>query len=171
VSRRDSLRSPLTSGQATKGWLVVGGPPGRALPNWFPQPRSCRAGAGPSRHELLGVLVLGAPPVRFPDGGHHYPDVVPVDHRDVGPHEPGEAVFGEGVGGHAVRVRGCDAGGLEDLADHGGPVGLVLGQGLAGPGAGDLDAAAAEAEVLPVMRPRGAHAGDHAGPACLGWMP
>ena len=58
----------------------------------------------------------------------------------------------EHVGGHPFDLGGEHAGRVEGFADDGGPVGPVLGEGLAGPLAGDQDAAAAEAEVFPVVR-------------------
>ena len=75
------------------------------------------------------------------------------------------------VGGHPLHFRRGDTGLQQGFADHGGPVGAVLGQGLAGPLPGDQDAAAAEAEVLPVVRFRAAPPGCRPGPGWSGWMP
>ena len=72
------------------------------------------------------------------------------------------------VGGEPFGLGGDDPGLSEGFADDGGAVGPVLGQGLAGPLAGDQDAAAAEAEVLPVVRLRVAPAGSQAGAGVLG---
>jgi hypothetical protein len=49
------------------------------------------------------------------------------------------------------RARQGASRALEDFADDSGSVGLVLGECLARPGPVDLDPAAAEAEVLPVV--------------------
>jgi len=69
---------------------------------------------------------------------------------------------GEGaVGGEPVRVWGFDASGGQHLSDDLAPVG-VFGEGVAGPPRADGDAPAPEAEVLPVVRRRGTHAGDQA---------
>ena len=62
------------------------------------------------------------------------------------------------VGGDPFDLGGDDPGLGEGFADDSGAVGAVLGQGLAGPLAGDEDAAAAEAEVLPVVGFRAAPA-------------
>ncbi len=109
-----------------------------------------------------------APALLLGDGAHDDVDVVGVVGGHVLPHEPASAVVGEHVGGPAVPIRGRDPGGFEDLADDLGPVRLVLGEGLAGPVPADLDAAAAEAEVLPVVRLARAHAGREAGAGVLG---
>ena len=60
------------------------------------------------------------------------------------PHEPGLPVVVEYVGGQASRFGGLDAGLLEHRTNHGGAVGLVLGERLAGPVPRDQDAAAAQ---------------------------
>lgn len=66
-------------------------------------------------------------------------------------------------------AAGCvDTGFFEDSADDVGAVGGMLGEGLAGPVAGDQDAAAAEAEVLAVVGLRFALAGDQFGAGVFG---
>jgi hypothetical protein len=70
----------------------------------------------------------------------------------VGPDEPGQPVAAEHIGRHPRYVGREHAGGVEGLADDGGPVGSVLSEGLAGPVPGDEDAPAADAEVLPIVR-------------------
>jgi hypothetical protein len=65
---------------------------------------------------------------------------------------------------------GCvDAGGLEDLADDGGPVGSVFGQGLAGPFPGDQDPPSAQPQVFTVVSLAGAVSGDQSGARVL-WL-
>jgi hypothetical protein len=100
-------------------------------------------------------------------GGDHG-GVVPLVGFGVFPDEAGFAVAVQDVGGEPVRVRGLDARGREDLADDRGAVGLVLGQGLAGPVPGHQGAAAAEAEALAVVRLGAAVPGVQSGRGVLG---
>lgn len=90
----------------------------------------------PSRM-FLALLVLRLPRPVCADGGEDHGRVVTLVDGNVLPHEAGQPVVVEDVGGTAVRFGGVDANGFEGLADDGGPVGAVLGEGLAGPLPGD----------------------------------
>jgi hypothetical protein len=65
--------------------------------------------------------------------------------------QTGEPVVGEDVGGHPIGGRCLHAGLGQDLPDDGSPVGSVLAQRLARPVPRDLDTAATQPEVLPVV--------------------
>jgi hypothetical protein len=90
----------------------------------------------------LGSVVLGPPALTFSDGPEQGQGVGGGVGLVVGPDEPGQPVRADDAGGHPFDVRGKYPGGVEDLADDGGPVGLVLPQCFARPIAGDQDAAA-----------------------------
>ena len=117
----------------------------------------------------LGLVVLGAPALPFGDGARAAPGCrwwgrVGRRSTRTGAARPGRARRRPSVRSRGRRCRPRQQG----FADDGGPVGPVLGEGLAGPLAGDQDAAAAEAEVLPVVRLDGAAAGDQAGAGLVG---
>jgi hypothetical protein len=120
---------------------------------------------------LFGGVVLGAPAAAFHDGGDEDFGVVGSGDRQVVPDEAGLSVLMKDVDGEPVRFGGVDAGGLQDLADDGGPVGAVLGQGLAGPFSGDQDPAPAQAEVFTVVGLAGAVPRDQPGTRALGLDP
>src|SRR5690349_3674378 len=120
------------------------------------------------RRSAFGVVVLGAPALGLPQGGGDDGGVVAFADGDVFPDEPRQAVLVQDVGGEPVGLGGVDAGLGQDCADDGGAVGLVLGEGLAGPVPRDQDAPAAEAEVVTVVGLGRACARDQAGARVLG---
>ena len=134
---------------------------------------SRRVGAGCRTvvHRLsrsLCPLVLGPPALPFGDGAEQGEGVAGGVGLLIGPDEAGQTVRAEHGGGHPFDLGGDDAGGVEGFADDSGAVGFVFGEGLAGPVAGDEDAAAADAEVLSVVGLARASAGDEAGARLVG---
>ena len=110
----------------------------------------------------LGVLVLGAPALPFTDGVEDHGHVGVVVGSGVGPGEPRGPVEQGDRRGHPVQVGSVDPGGQQGFSHDSSPVGLVLGDGLAGPEPGGQDAAA-EAEVFAVVDLLPALPGDQAG--------
>ncbi|MDQ1537522.1 MAG: hypothetical protein QOE58_1915 [Actinomycetota bacterium] len=79
---------------------------------------------------FFGGVVLRAPAPSFHDRGHQDVGVVGFGGRQVVPDKPGFAVVVQDVNAEPVCFGCLDPGGVEDLADNGGSVGAVLGQGL-----------------------------------------
>ena len=80
----------------------------------------------------FGSLVLGAPALSFRDGAEDDAGVGDRVRPSVGPDESGCAVGKRDCCGHPVDFGCGDPGGEQRLSYDSGPVGLVLGEGLAG---------------------------------------
>ena len=113
---------------------------------------NCRTVVHSPSHRCLGLVVLRPPLLSFADGAEEHERVCGGVGFVVGPDEPGQPVRTEYAGGHSFDVGGEHPGRIQRFTDDGGSVGFVPGEGLAGPVAGDQDAAAAAAEVFPIMR-------------------
>jgi len=99
----------------------------------------------------FGSVVLSPPGLALEDLGEDRGVVVGLPWRQHTPDKAWLTVGGQDVGGAPARVDDLHPDFLQDLADHGGPVGAVDLQGLAGPFPADQDPAPAEAEVLTVV--------------------
>ena len=114
----------------------------------------------------IGLASVAAQPRLGAGSGCRWSGRVGRRSRRTGGARPGEDASGDPFdtgGKHPGRVGG--------LPDDSGPVGLVAGEGFAGPVAGDQDAATAAAEMFSIMGFAGTAARDQAWPGWSGWMP